>query len=199
MKSIDAAEKLKRMNERREKMYSRSNSVEAVEWLGRLAIAINDHFDQSEVLAAEIRTKGPEAVKERVLLGQSLRQAKGLVRHGQWYIWLKKHCPKLSVNTVERAMRLANPSHVMDLETCAGLREAYIACGILPESLPAEGEAMEPGAEMTIDKMARRVDWFRTRLSAAPLVNWSRDQKQRMASALRPLVELYEQLLPEAC
>ena len=169
--------------------------IENIQSLKRLAARGRHHYEQSEALVGPCQAAGIELIKERILLGQVLLEAKTLLAHGQWYPWLAKHFAEVSPETLRRYMRLANESHVTDLATAAGLRQAYVACGILEQGESAAG-SHEEAPEMSIDRLAKRMDWFTTRLSAAPLVNWSREQRDRMASVLRPLVDLYQQLMP---
>lgn len=89
---------------------------------------------------------------------------------------------------------------MLDLRQCAGLREAYLACGIIERNVPGpESEEKSAAApEMTIDRIARRVDWFRTRCKIEAVATWSAEQKERMAAALRPMVDFYSKLIPNA-
>jgi hypothetical protein len=171
------------------------NEIEKIHVLKGLAKRGRAHYEQSEALLAPCQAAGIELIKERILLGQVLLEAKTHCAHGQWYPWLAKHFPEVSAETLRRYMRLANESHVTDLATAAGLRQAYVACGILEQPPAEEGTATE-APEMSIDRLAKWMDWFTTRLSAAPMLNWSREQRDRMASVLRPLVDLYHRLVP---
>lgn len=60
-------------------------------------------------------------------------KTKALVGHGNWEKWLLDNCGDVSVHTARRWMQLAKHAHARDLDDCRTMRQAYIACGILPE------------------------------------------------------------------
>lgn len=78
--------------------------------------------------------------------GQMLIKVRDSLEHGEWLYWLKAHCPDVSKATAYRYVGLASKvSHVGNLEDCAGLRQAYISAGILPEPEAGTGKAASSG------------------------------------------------------
>lgn len=107
-------------------------SSEPKELIG-LRRKIVESYEQSELFAAKARGACNAAVAEAILCGQYLTRAKKIVGHGHWLEWLRKSCKEVRVNTAGRYMRLANSSHVVDLNDAASLRQAYIAAGIIDD------------------------------------------------------------------
>lgn len=169
-----------------------NESVERIQTLRRLARDIREHHEAALHHAATSRNGALEAIKSAILCGLALNDAKRAVGFGQWEGWFAQHCPHISIETARRWMRLAKQSHVTELTTAAGLRQAYIAAGILPpggssESSPAT-KAIGP------ETIVRWSEWFQKKFPVQSVGDWADEERQRLKAALQPVVDLYHQL-----
>jgi hypothetical protein len=101
------------------------------------AARINAYHRDALILADQARGKCNEAVEKALLCGRELNAVKKELGHGNWLPWLKTHCPGIPERTAQNYMRLANPKHVSDLKRPNGLRQAYIAVGIIKTDVDA--------------------------------------------------------------
>lgn len=161
--------------------------------LKNIAKQINDSFDAANKLAKQARDRAFEAIAEALLCGQLLNQAKQVVGHGLWLKWLDEHCPNITRQTACNYMRLANVKHVLHLENCSGLRQAYIACGILPK--PEHNETLI-GMQPTYLLVLNRFSSVRSQMEKLPLNQWPDDARDKLREQLKPIVrELFGELL----
>lgn len=181
-------------------------SGEEIETLGRIGKRIRGCWDEANCLAARARASGNDAVKAALLCGEALLEAKGVLGHGRFGSWLERHCAEVahSYETAARWMRLAtaNLSGVTVLEA-GSLTAAYRLVGILPalersSSGEGDGEAGDGGKGMTIDGLVGRLSFFRKVQSAvrSAVVGWTIEERRRLAEELRPLIDLYRELMP---
>ena len=114
-----------------------ANSTE----LHKLKRTINDSADAVESLVKSVKDKSRQALAEALICGKALLRAKEIMKFGQFEKWCRENCKKVSKATVKNYMRLANSQHVSHLLTTGvGLRQAYIAIGILKEEDSAPSE-----------------------------------------------------------
>lgn len=106
--------------------------------LGQIADEINSKFGEAIRLAGESARSGKAAIVAAIECGKLLNKAKDSVKHGEWEKWLLDNCGDISQETARKWMVLAKSNHGGNLEDCNGLRQAYIACGILPEAMPKQ-------------------------------------------------------------
>ena len=73
-----------------------------------------------------------KSVTNIIQVGEQLLEAKKIAGHGKWCLWIKDNCG-ISQDTVTRYMQLAeaNANNPELLKHVTGLKEAYIACGII--------------------------------------------------------------------
>ncbi|MFO1500429.1 MAG: DUF3102 domain-containing protein [Verrucomicrobiota bacterium] len=90
---------------------------------------------------ARSKTRHPIRVGHVVECGRALSQLKRLLRHGEWDRWVKEHCA-LSRATANRYMRLAR--HADRLTCYMGIRDAYIAAGVIKPSRPNSSPPLSP-------------------------------------------------------
>lgn len=100
--------------------------------IDRLSDEITSKFIEAVRLAGESVKSGNAAVVAAIECGKIMTKAKDLVGHGNWEKWLLDNCPDIAEITARRWMRLAKGSHVIDLKDCQSIRQAYLACGIIP-------------------------------------------------------------------
>src|SRR5690554_5121324 len=99
-----------------------------------LSAAINTAFHEARGIAADATTRAKHAIAKAVECGGLLLRQKESLPHGAWLPWLAEQCPDISARTARRYMRLAERTHVANLEDASSLRQAYLATGVLPEN-----------------------------------------------------------------
>ena len=104
-----------------------------------LAREINSRLPKIEASIYSAREHANLALRAAIEIGAYLNEAKRRAEKGKWGDWREKHCPSLSKATAYRYMDLARKvSHVRHGMT---IRQAYIACGILPDEPPGKKES----------------------------------------------------------
>jgi hypothetical protein len=106
--------------------------AEQVVILEDLARQANEHFEDSLQSKKRCRDAFDEHLKNVLLCGKALNDARDSVAHGKWDEWVKDYCPKIDRDTVTRYMRVAKKCHDINLEDCKSMRQVYQAVGILP-------------------------------------------------------------------
>jgi hypothetical protein len=180
-------------------------SSEQIEALTPIGKRIRVCWDEANCQAARARSAGNDAVKAALLCGEALLEGKGILGHGKWLPWLERHCADIarSIVTAQHWMRLAsaNKKGCFYLEEAQSLTDAYRKVGILPE-LPerVSGDGTAGAREMTIDWLVGKLSGLRNVREAArgAMKSWSQEQRRKLAEELRPLIELYHELIPEA-
>jgi len=163
--------------------------------LKRLSKDIEAAFVAASYKAGQAKQTGHDAIKEAILCGSLLTQAKTMVPPRRWSYWLSQCCPKLSRATAYRWMHLARESKTKTLENCAGMRQAYITCGILPEPEPSNGSSQ---IALTPDSLLRSLSCIRRHsIGRETVLAWPADEQRRFLDALRACVALYRELEPD--
>ena len=104
-----------------------------------LAREINTRLPKIEAAIYSAREHANLALKVAIEIGTYLNEAKRRAPKGHWLVWLQENCPDISQPTAYRYMGLARKlSHVINRKTDMTIRQAYIACGILPDEPPGE-------------------------------------------------------------
>ncbi len=92
-------------------------------------------------------------------------------------------------------MRLAKQSHGGVLENAAGLRQAYLATGVLPESPRTRGA---PHANDPTVSFVRGLDhfrrWFHQRTDELPLDKWTPEARRLLRNELMWFKKLHDSL-----
>ena len=138
--------------------------------LHRLNKTINTSAEAVESLINSVKDKSRQALAEALICGKALCRAKEILKFGQFDSWCAEHCKKIGKVTLTKYMRLANHGEHL-LTTGIGLRQAYIALGILKEddSETPQGNVVgvEPASESTSGTIQMRVN----KVSVTPLAN----------------------------
>lgn len=181
-------------------------SVEQIEALAPIGKRIREHWETAIAKAALSRANGDGAVKEALLCGKALLEAKAGLEHGHWLPWLERHCAEVfkGILTAQRWMRLAaaNTSGVTFLEEAHSMTAAYRMVGILPAldvvrmEGAVDGECVVVARAPTWEGFAGRLGWLREAAGAARA--WPIEERRRLVEELRPLVALYRELEEEA-
>lgn len=161
--------------------------------LGHIAEDINCKFGEAIRLAGESAKSGQSAIVAAIACGHLLIKAKTLVGHGKWEKWLLDNCGDISQMTATKWMRLAKLNHGLDLSNCQTLRQAYIACGILPE--PKKTERAIGTAEIDIfvsfvSQIVRDCDRIEELAQGVDLAQMPEERKAEARAAIAKVKEL---------
>jgi hypothetical protein len=160
-----------------------------------LAPEINAAFSEASATAATATLNARQAVARALECGRLLNLQKDALPHGAWQDWLAAHCPVISAPTARRYMRLAKQSHEGVLENAAGLRQAYLATGVLPESTRTR---REPNANDPTVSFVRGLDhfrrWFHQRTDELPLDRWTPEARRLLRNELTWFKKLHDRL-----
>jgi len=100
-----------------------------------LATAINGGHQQIEVEIHTARQHASAALMGALQAGAFLMEVHRRFGKSGWGKWAEQHCPALPISTAYRYMDLSRKfPHVRTPEKISGLRQAYIAVGILPDA-----------------------------------------------------------------
>lgn len=160
-----------------------------------LAAEINAAFADAQSLAAAATASAKAAVLRAIECGQLLNRQKESLSQGNWQPWLAAHCPEISESTARRYMRLAKRSHVTVFENATGLRQAYLAAGVLPESprTRREPDVNTPTVTFTrgLDQFRR---WYHRRTDELPVEKWTPRARRILRNELTWFKNLYDRL-----
>ena len=117
------------------KINTKSNTIKEPSELKQLACELRESYESVVGLIKAAREKSREALAEAILCGQKLKRTKELVGPGCWVRWLQENCPQISRQTALKWMKLGS-HNLQILSTSYGLRQAYIALGIIDEDKP---------------------------------------------------------------
>lgn len=174
-------------------MQDESPTQKAVIKLSRIADEINSKTTEALKLAGESVRSGRSAVVAAIECGKLLCKAKQITGHGKFLKWVADNCPDISERTARNWMLLSKRKHIADLEEGPGLRQAYIACGILPEP-----KKLEQGiGTASIDFWAQFTDRFNPiakLLDGISAEDAPQETRDAIKERLKPLVEFYESL-----
>lgn len=160
--------------------------------LAELAAEVRELHTRSEGSVAMTVGAAAVAIRDRIELGNALNRAKAACGHGSFLAWLEAQCPDLTRCKANRAMRLAKRAPVLNLDSAAGVTEAYTLAGIMPEREeraggdgPSREERDNYLVHLTrLDRVIKRED---------PM-GWTPEAKAKLRVRLEPLARLYEQL-----
>ncbi len=146
--------------EKRRRMGLSPDSSKRLIELARLA---RNSFKEMNECAEKAADFGCQAVKEAVLLGQYLEEAKKLVGHGGWLKWLKTstkikgHREGLGETYALRLMKLAsaNSHHGAVLGNARSVREAFQLCGIIPQDVSQPDAVASPELRRELETAAK--------------------------------------------
>ncbi len=100
-----------------------------------LVSQINEAYAASISLADAAKGNARAAIEKAVECGNHLISAKAAVEHGNWAAWFRSHVTDFSIETAKRYIRLAEfVQGGGSLDDAAGMRQAFIAAGILMDS-----------------------------------------------------------------
>jgi hypothetical protein len=160
-----------------------------------LAPEINAAFSEASATAAAATLNARQAVARALECGRLLNLQKDALPHGTWQDWLAAHCPAISAPTARRYMKLAKHAPDTVLEDAAGLRQAYMATGVLPDS---PRQRREPDANTPTVNYVRGLDqfrrWFHQRIEEEPLSKWSPQARRLLRNELAWFKKLHDDL-----
>jgi hypothetical protein len=110
------------------------------------------HFEKAN-MAAETVDRGKGLIVLGVITaGKSLLEAKGMVPHGEWAVWLAKHWDH-SQSLASKYMKIANSEHVPNLKDAKSMREALSLAMVCDEDVTTD-EPIVPRAERKTGRVA---------------------------------------------
>ncbi len=160
-----------------------------------LSAEINAAFASARTHAAAATASANDAVTRALECGRLLNQQKAAMPHGAWQPWLATHCPEICAATARRYMLLAKRARERFLDDGAGLRQAYLATGVLPAAPRA---SREPDVNTPTVTFVRGLDqfrrWFNRRTDECPLDQWTPDARRLLRNELAWFKKLYDRL-----
>jgi hypothetical protein len=160
-----------------------------------LATEINAAYVEAHGLANDATVKARDAVARGLECGRLLNRQKETLAHGEWQRWLAANCPAISFSTAKRYMKLAKRSHGTLLADAAGLRQAYLATGVLPD---CPRNRRVPDADTPTVGFVRPLDqfrrWFNTRTAQEPLDRWTPAARRLLRNELNWFAQLHARL-----
>jgi hypothetical protein len=154
---------------------------------------LNAAWHAAQAAGAEAAHKAGVAVRLAVECGRKLMIAQDQ-RAGAFVAWLESDATPIDASTAYRWIRLAKAPEEL-WKDAAGLRQAYIACGILPATPPSEpGAENEKPAGNYLVHLARAERALKTQLSVEKIRSLSKDDRTTLKERLTPLVEIWRAL-----
>jgi hypothetical protein len=152
--------------------------------LTTIARRINDREQAIAMLKNQTLDKATEALRELLLQGADLMQAKAALRHGQWQSWLLLHCPTISERTARLYMQLAsNRQRVADLVSARSIR---LALAMLDEPDEA-GEDKQPKRWPPYLEAAGRLSKLVGYVERFPFIAWPSEGLEKFREDLQPI------------
>lgn len=130
-----------------------------------------------------------ERLKACIAIGERLNAWKRQIGHGKWERWMSENFPQLTFRTRRRWQQLAtlNSTGKLDLTNARGLRNAYIAAGILPEAEPITKDGKTAEGVSYLIHIARTI----AALKGIALDQLSGTDLAMLKERLRPIVTLF--------
>lgn len=157
---------------------------------------IKASYAASIKLAEVTRETGRAAVEKAVECGNHLISAKAAVGHGRWLDWFRNHGFDFSEQTARKYMKLAE--YVNDggsLDDAQGMRQAFIAAGILIEPTREHGTQKSHGeASKWLSYLQKGWGEIARLQESAPIKDWPVNERITLKEQIRPLAELYNSL-----
>lgn len=98
---------------------------------------IEKHFEDANQHVENAEKKARATVIDIIEAGEELNNAKELVPHGEWAIWLGKHW-NYTQQTATNYMNIANSKHALNLKEVGSIREALrMIADSKPETVPS--------------------------------------------------------------
>lgn len=159
---------------------------------------IRETYAASIAHANQAKTSAGEAINKAVECGQYLIEAKTAVGHGRWYEWLANpnHGFDLTSETARKYMSLAAfVNRGGSLEDVQGMRQAYIAAGILTEPHREQGaHSQGERSQSWLSWTMKLTEEFQRLSDHGGIASIEEGERATMKEKLRPIVEIYERL-----
>jgi hypothetical protein len=160
-----------------------------------LSAEINAAFLDANGKAVKATETARQAVTRALECGHLLNRQKAAIGHGRWQQWLAVNCPSIAFPTARRYMKLARRVGAAGVSDAAGLRQAYLATGVLTAG-PRDHKA--PGAECPTVSYVRGLDqfrrWFHRRIAEVPVEHWTPEARRMLRNDLAWFKRLHDQL-----
>ena len=160
-----------------------------------LAGSINAAYAQAGAQATDAKQNARIAVERALECGQLMTRQKRALPHGAWQTWLATNCPTISAPTARRYMMLARRAPHSELTAAGGLRQAYLATGVLTVSKKSR---QKQSATTPIVTFTRGLDqfrrWYHTRTENNPISKWSAQSRRLLQTELSWFKKLHDDL-----
>ena len=163
-----------------------------------ILLQIKAAYAESVSLAESAKATSRAAIDKAVECGNHLISAKSAVGHGRWYAWVSNpnHGLDFGVETARRYMKLAEyVNEGGSLDDAQGMRQAFIAAGILLESTREHGSQKSHGeASRWITFLQKGWGEIERLKESAPIEQWPVAERITLKEQIRPYAELYASL-----
>jgi len=176
------------------------------EILDPVASDILDKLEQADQAASQAVAYIGQRIRLCIDIGQALRTKKEQLGHGQFMDWFEASIEGSEVakrmafshRTATRWMRLSEHHDAghLDLESATGVRQAYVATGILPDPDHQPGGGQNANQQpRPLLMLTRTQTMLQSELQRRPLNQWTKEERDTWADRLKPIVFFYQQLL----
>jgi len=152
------------------------------------AVQFEQFIDEAKKHHAEFVSCASESLKAAALCGQALIRARGACEQNQWLNTLKRYWPELSRTTAYRYIDIAENSHTVGNLEDLSQRGLLRIIGKAPESDSSATKSVVITVE-AFERFSHKIEAGR-----AELLTWPEDKRQKLKTALRPIVDVYESL-----
>ena len=157
--------------------------------------SITAAYAQAGARASDAKQNARIAVERALECGELMTRQKATLPHGAWQSWLAINCPTISAPTARRYMMLCRRATHSDLTAAGGLRQAYLATGVLTGSKKSRKKhsATAPVITFTrgLDQFRR---WYHTRTENNPISKWSAQSRRLLQTELSWFKKLHDDL-----
>jgi hypothetical protein len=140
-----------------------------------LARTVNTGHDAVRALGDKVRAVAMDAIKEAILIGHALNEAKALQPHGEFEGWVRNACPGIGKRQSQNYRRLASwaadAKHGAHLRDCQSLRHAFEMAGIFQPT--ARGKPATRAGSERANMRLPTISFPRK-----PVVQWTHQERQ---------------------
>lgn len=168
--------------------------------LKELVTSIDQFAEEADGHAGDARESRSLAILSAWSCGALLNIAKGQIQHGEFKKWRDNNFPsRFSERTAQRYMKLADRFSCVEklIEWNPSIRQAYIACGILPAPPESEKPAEKDKVAVARVGLMKSVANVQTRLRrfSTKKLRLDDDTKKKLVAAKSEIDELFKALI----
>jgi hypothetical protein len=168
--------------------------------LKELATSICEFAEEADGHAHDAKASGSMALLSAWSCGVLLNIAKGKSKHGEFEKWRDKNfSSRFGERTAQRYMLLADRFSCVEklIKWNPSIRQAYIACGILPEPTDSEKPANKDKEAVARVRLMKSVTDVQTRLRRFSTTNLrlDKDTRKQLVAAKSEIDVLFKALI----